>query len=228
MRILSVEEQDLCKRMLNGSGNNNYLGNLIYHRLAGISIAVQRSTKKVVLLYTTRNKMPTSDEQQKAIDNIGEIQVLILTTVNLIKLLEKEGYIMLIRRTTNVNDYSEFGQAVFNLPKISSYFADDKISELLIEYVDKEIYATEEFKVFCENNFIARDEQRYRTQIRRTTGILIVAISALLLNTGVFVYSIFKPYNYEKKVENLQQELKDLKVELNELKTKVPEDNKDV
>jgi len=215
MRILSSEEQDLCKRILDGSGDNNYLSNIIYHRLGGISIAVRRSTKKVELLYTTQNRIPTAEEQQGAIDKIGEIQVLILTTVNLIRLLEKEGYIMLIRRTTNVSDYSEFGQAVVNLPKIGSDFADDKISELLIEYVDKEIYATEEFKVFCENGYIARDEQRYRNQLRRTSGILIVAIIALLLNTGAFIYTIFKTDNQkisidkstEKKVIKLLQDI---------------------
>lgn len=201
MRILSLEEQDICQRILNGSGDNNFLGNILYHRLGGISIAVRRSTKKVELLYTTQNQMPTLDEQQGAIDKIGEIQILILTTVNLIKLLEKEGYIMLIRRTTNVNDYSEYGQAIKNLPKIGSDFADDKISELLIEYIDKEIYATEEFKVFCENEYIARDELRYRNQLKRTTGILFVAVIALLLNTGVFVYSIFKP---DKQKENIE------------------------
>jgi hypothetical protein len=219
MRTLSLEEQDLCQRMLNGNGNDNYLSNVIYNRLGGISIGIRRSTKKVELLYTTQNQMPTNDEQQNSIDKIGEIQVLILTIVNLIKLLEKDGYIMLIQKTNHIEDYEKFGQAISNLPYIRSDFADDKISELLIEYVNKEIYVTEEFKVFCSNNYIARDEQRYQNQIKRTTGILIVAIIALLLNTGVFIYSTFKSDNKKDTIEKLKDDLMKVKNELKELKS---------
>lgn len=202
MRILSLEEQDLCQRILNGSGNNNFLSNIIYHRLGGISIAIRRNPEQVKLFYSIQNTLPTENEQQGAIDKINEIQVLILTTVNLIKLLKKEGYIMLIRRTTNVENLSQFGQAIVNMPKIESDFADDKISKLLIKYIDKEIYVTEEFKVFCANDYLARDEQRYRNQLKRTTGILLVAFFALLLNTAVFVYSIFNPANPTEKIES--------------------------
>ena len=44
MRILNKNEQDLCKRILAGNGNNNYLGNIINNKLWGVCISGNRVT----------------------------------------------------------------------------------------------------------------------------------------------------------------------------------------
>jgi len=184
MRILSTEEQDLCSRILKGSGQNNFLGNIIDHKLAGVCIDITKNPQNVFLEFTTRNKFPTSEEGEVMIARINEISFFTLTTVTLINLLEKEGYILLIQRATVPSNHSRFGGCIGNLPSVTSQFTDKNISDLLIQYCDKEIIATEEFKRFCKHKFIARDEQRFQTQF-------IVSIFALILTTIALLVNIF-------------------------------------
>jgi hypothetical protein len=62
MRILSRNEQELCLKMLRGSGNNNYLGNLIDDKLQGVCIAYRRDQRFVQLRFTVQNPIPTEEE----------------------------------------------------------------------------------------------------------------------------------------------------------------------
>jgi hypothetical protein len=71
---------------------------------------------------------------------------------------------------------------VTNLPSVTNHFADENISELLIKYIDKEIYVTEEFIEFCKHKFIARDERRFRKQNRNAKIAICVALFAALSN----------------------------------------------
>ncbi|MDC1245270.1 hypothetical protein N8Z79_07435 [Crocinitomicaceae bacterium] len=224
MRTLSLEEQDFCRRILEGNGANNYLGNIIDHRLANLSIEITRNPQNVDLFYQISAQMPTQIETENAIAKIDEISVLILTIVKLIKDLEDGGYIHLLKKANNNSNVRKFGRAASNMPYITNQFADPNISQMLIDYSEKEIYVTEEFKVFCENGFLARDERRFRSQIRTTTGILTVAIIALILNTGVFCYSLLTKTD-GTDYDDLNTEISTLKKELNELKAEMPAAN---
>jgi hypothetical protein len=183
MRILSRNEQDLCRRMLDGNGMDNYLSNIIDPQLAGVCISIIRNPQHVDLEFTIQNESPTPEETSKILDRTYEITRDILTAVTLIKMLEREGYIMLIQRATDLPSTSKFGRCIGNMPSIRHHFSDRNIAELLIEYNFKEIEITEEFKRFCDRGFIGRDEQRFRKQISITISALVVAILALLVNT---------------------------------------------
>ena len=97
-------------------------------------------------------------------------------------MLEKEGYIMLIRRATNLPNTSKFGGCIGGMPSVRHQFSDPNIARLLIDYNSKEIEVTDEFRRFCDHGFVGRDEQRFRRQISRSTSALVIAITALLLN----------------------------------------------
>jgi len=217
MRMLSKEEQDLCKRILKGSGQNNFLGNIIDHKLSGVCISITRQPQNVELEFSNSNPVLTDDDAMKMVDRINEISFLILTTVNLINLLEKEGYIMLIRRGKGVTNFSKFGRCIGNIPSVTSYFGDKSISDLLIDYVDKEMIATVEFQRFCKRKFIARDEQRFKIQFRITLSALLVAILALLLNTFFNALSRFTG-GTKIKTEQIDTLSKGLNLVENELK----------
>lgn len=183
MRTLNQEEKDLCSRILKGHGRNNFLGNLIDDKLNGVRIHIIKSLKQVTLLLQIREQLPTPDEQDQLIARIEQIRDYLITAINLLHMLDKEGYILLIQNATQVDDEKQFGRGVRNLPAISSSFADGKIAELLIDYTDKEIYVTEAFREFCANNYVANDQYRFSRQIRIAKYALIVAASALVLNT---------------------------------------------
>jgi len=212
MRRLNKNEQDLCLRILNGDGNNNYLGNLIDHKLNGVRISLTRNPPNVDLLFTIQNAMPTDEEAEIVIDRVQEISVEILTVVNLINLLEKDGYIMLLQRTNQVDNNSIFGRGIGNMPAITSHFADRKISELLIDYTTKEIFVTEEFRQFCKHNFVARDEQRFRRQILITTTALVVATLALVVNT---VFNLLPKFTGGTKIK--QEQIESIRTDLTKI-----------
>ena len=201
MRLLNDTEKDFCKRILAGDGANNFLGNIIDHRLGGVRISITKNPKRVKLLFSVRNQQPTAEESDNLPLRNNEVTTDILTAVNLIKLLEKENYIMLFNRATVSQNQMQFGQGFANTPYVESEIKDDVVSDLLIEYVEKEIFVTEEFREFCKNNYISREELRHRKEMNITRSALIVAIIALVINT---VFS-FIPRKSEKITINQEQ-----------------------
>jgi len=223
MRMLSKEEQGLCLRILKGSGENNFLGNIIIHKLGGVCIDITKNPPNVFLEFTTRNQFPTSEESQVMIEKINEISFFILTTVNLISLLEKEGYILTIQRATQPSNHSRFGGCVGNLPSVTSQFTDTNVSDLLVNYCDKEMIATEEFQRFCERNFIARDEQRFQTQFLVSILALSVTTIALLVNT---FFNLIPKFTGGTKIK--QEQIDTLSRGLRSVENKIDSMNKTV
>ena len=223
MRILSKDEQELCVRILKGSGNNNFLGNIIDHKLRGICIDITKNPQNVFLEFTVRSTTLTFEESQNIIDSINEISFFILTTVNLINLLEKEGYILTIQRATQPSNHSKFGGCVGNLPSVTSLFTDKNISDLLVNYCDREMIATEEFKRFCERKFIARDEQRFQTQFLVSILALSVTTIALLVNT---FFNLLPKFTGGTKIK--QEQIETLSSGLKSVENKIDSINKTV
>ena len=98
MRLLSKLEQQLCWLILQGDGHYNYLANILDDYLPDAKIYVSKQEEQeVYILY----KMFARDRENFPFDERdAQIRRLILVTVNLIKLLEQEGYIMLFMSTT--------------------------------------------------------------------------------------------------------------------------------
>ena len=199
MRILNKEEQQFCNRILQRNGNNNYISNIIDDKLDKVRIVMNRQNSDVEILVTVSNQSPTAEDFNYAIKRYTEVFELILEVVNLIQLLEKEHYIMTMRRANQVQSPMSMGRGCVNLPCIIWKIPDSNIANLLIEYCEKEIYVTEEFRLFCNRRFIARDEERFQKQIKLTYGALIISILALFLNTGLNIYTqIINNRNIEK------------------------------
>lgn len=182
MRLLSKLEKELCDRILKGSGSNNFLANIIDSRLQDVCIEVDYQKTKARLILTIRNETPTTEESDAIIEKIQKISELVLQLVNLLQLLVKEGYILMLERGLNSKETKRYGQCVSNAQSMGYTFKDQNIVDLLCEYSNKEIYATEEFRRFCKKGYIARDEQRFQRQILFTQIALAVSSVALLFN----------------------------------------------
>lgn len=199
MRSLNKEEQQFCNRILQGNGNNNYIGNIIDDKLDNVRIVMNRQNSSVQIRVTISSQNHTDEDTSYVIKRNTEVCELILEVVNLIQLLEKEHYIMTLRRANQFQNPMSMGRGIVNLPSISSDIPDSNITNLLIEYCEKEIYVTEEFRLFCNRGFISRDEQRFQKQIKLTYGALKISILALLFNIGFNFYTlIINNRNIEK------------------------------
>lgn len=199
MRSLNKEEQQFCNRILQGNGNNNYIGNIIDDKLDNVRIVMNGQNSSVQIRVTISSQNPTEEDFSYVKKRSTEVCELILEVVNLIQLLEKEHYIMTLRRANQFQNPMSMGRGIVNLPCISSDIPDSNITNLLIEYCEKEIYVTEEFRLYCNRGFISRDEQRFQKQIKLTYGALIISIFALFFNTSFNVYTlIINNRNIEK------------------------------
>lgn len=183
MRTLSQIEKEICKRILQGNGRNNFLSNIIDNELKRVCIYVDFTKQKSHLIFTVNNIQNITPEEYTDINQRTEsITFYILQVVNLIHILEKEGYILLLERGVNSTEPSQYGRCISNLPSIKHDFVDKNIIKLLCEYSNKEIYATAEFERFCQKDFLARDEQRFRKQILFTQIALGITLLAFLFN----------------------------------------------
>ena len=173
MRLLSELEQELCKRILQGDGRNNYLANILDSDLPDAKITANKEEQTVCIHY----KMFARDSKNFPLDERdARIRRLILETVTLIKLLEQEGYIMLFMNTT-VEPNLPIGAGPDKLIsvggeeqtiEIKSEIKDASVIKLWAEYSSKAIYVTEEFRVFCANGCIPRSDVQFNQNLELT------------------------------------------------------------
>lgn len=198
MRQLSQFEQELILRMQAGDGNN--LPNLIDPFLRDIRVRCNRELNQVELLAQTTQAMPDDQETQQVLDTIDNTSQVIISAVNLINLLDKEGYIILYTTANQIDNEMTYGQGAVNMPSVSYDFPDERVKELLIKYSTQEIVFTPEATEYVTSNFITRDEQRHRESISLSTKSLkyarngiIIAISTVLIGIGFDIYDRNKP-----------------------------------
>jgi len=121
------------------------------------------------------------------IKNVGDLEEIIAVLVNLIKSLEKIGYIAPYKVTPEENTKVwRFGKGVEQYLKMSSPFPDREIVRFLIDYLFKEIIALQPLKDFVKHDFVTPEERRFRKQyIIAIMGIalsMLIGISAIILN----------------------------------------------
>lgn len=87
MRLLSELEQKICDCILTREGPNNLLQNVLDPLLGNVKIEVKDVGEKYEVEICYKERVSDSEDE--------ETHELILTAVNLIQLLEREGYIML-------------------------------------------------------------------------------------------------------------------------------------
>ena len=173
MRLLSKEEQELCRRILEGDGRDNYLANILDSDLHDAKIMINKEKQTVCIRY----KMFAQDyDYFPLFERDAQIRRLILETVTLIKLLQQEGYIMLFMNASEEPN-SSIGAGPDELISVSgeeqiieitSEIKDAFVIHLLPEYSSMEIYVTEEFRAFCENGYIPRSDVQFNENLKLT------------------------------------------------------------
>lgn len=191
MRLLSDQEKQLCLRILEGHGGYNCIPNIIDEDLSGILVSLDKRAKTAKIEFPVRTVNLPDSETSSIIARINQVSELILVIVNLIAMLEKEGYILTYSKASKENEQSRFGQGIGNSEHYVTYdLPDNKINDLLMEYSSKNILVTPEFARFCNNGFIARDEQRFKRQIRIAYTALAIALFAAFVNLFFNLYKL--------------------------------------
>lgn len=191
MRLLSDQEKQLCLRILEGHGGYNCIPNIIDRDLSGVLISLDKREKTAKIEFPVRSVNLSDSETSSIIARINQVSELILVIVNLITMLEKEGYILTYSKASKENNESRFGQGIGNSEHYVTHDLPDRnINDLLIEYSSKDILVTPEFARFCNKGFVSRDEQRFKRQIKIAYTALAVALFAAFVNLFFNLYKV--------------------------------------
>ncbi|MEA2105128.1 MAG: hypothetical protein U9P82_00175 [Bacteroidota bacterium] len=212
MRILNKFEKYLVTQMcqVDWHGNLN-IPNLLDNYLQGLRIQIKREQNTVELLFETQTVQPDENETTALIDKIGGINQIIISTVNLISLLEKEGYIVLFNSATQIDNEVTFGQGAVNLPFVTYTFPDEKTKNLLIDYTTKQIIPSTELDEYKKNKFLTRDDLKFRKNIRMAWIAILISIVSTISGLYFSVHNTYfkKPSEvYKPYIENIKKELK--------------------
>lgn len=149
------------------------------------NLLIQQSTTlpgTLDISYGIANGSPTAQEKRKAQEAIEKLSIDLIVVLNLLKMLESEGYIVLYHAAP-ASPLSSIGSMATNSSSISMSFPDSSFSKVLIDNWDKIIFVTPELKRFQSKGYISRDEQKFKVQRGLATGSLLISIFALLLTT---------------------------------------------
>ncbi|MGN8059716.1 hypothetical protein ACTJKN_25795 [Pedobacter sp. 22163] len=180
MRQFSSEEQHITKIISEGKETN--VQTLLDKKLLGVRISLDRTAKTHDLLFQIVQRPISPPEFQALVERVGQLTLDIIITVNLLKMLADEHYIILVERTNIIPTKFEFGQGASNAASVKYKFADENVGGLLLDYASKEIITTPELTRFVEQGFIARDEQRFQLQIATATNALKISKRAFRLS----------------------------------------------
>jgi len=199
MRKLSKFELSLVSQMTDKdwSGNLN-IPNLLDGDLQGLRIKILRKEKEVKILFEIEQTTPKDNESRRIITRVGEINEIIISTVNLINLLEKEGYIILFESSNQIENEIIFGRGAINKPSVGYLFPDNRTSELLVKYSTPQIIITPELLEFRRMNYKTREEVRHEQNIRLAWIGILVAIFATVLSLIFNIYDSFSKNDEEK------------------------------
>lgn len=192
MRILSSKEKQLCERIKENAAKQFLLGELFQEDLEGqrIEIDFDSQTVKVFLIVAGVEKIAFGEAVKFNADIYLNLSRNVINIVNLIQLLIKEGYVVAYNSTQmSPNLFLGTGKVVDD--KVFFHFPDPDVKELILQYATKQVIVTDEFERFCNNGFIARDEQRFRKQINTAYLALGIASFAALTNLGFNIHTKF-------------------------------------
>lgn len=182
MRNLGEAEKHLCRKMLTQSFHDeNKLSKLIEDQLVDTKVYISKA-HNIINLHIDKQLeregqggVRTIDEKATA-DKIYSTQELLVTSVNLIKMLEKDNYILLAQMGDEEGDI-EFGSSFLHNDLVFIMrLPDEEVLKLIRQYAFKRILITEEFRQFVKRGFIGRDVQRADRQWVTTLGAIFVAV----------------------------------------------------
>lgn len=196
----------------------------------------QLTNKDIFLDFVNNNVEIRADynlyTQGTLIDEIKQLTLEIVVTVNLLRDLQSFGYISIFQEAPTPQNI-RYGQLVVGNNYITSTMHDENIKKLLLDYSLKSIIVGQPLITFINNNFKTNDEintERVNLQTAHDSAVnkrnLKIAVIALIIST---VLSFWEIYNgtMEVKYGKMQVE-QEQAVKLNDaqLKTLLKNSNK--
>ena len=183
MRLLSDFEKQLVIRLRdirNVAGIQGVcnLVSLIDPHIQDCNIIIHRQPRSANIIFEN------NQNTQGIIESVNRVLDTIITAVNLLKLLEENGYIYSYINANQRQNPLVYGGLQQNLTNtVSHTIPSPAITKLLLQYSSQEILLTFEFDSFIERGFISREEHQFnqnynltRCSVRIALGVGIASI----------------------------------------------------
>ncbi len=168
MRLLSDFEKQLVLRLRdirNVAGIQGVcnLVSLIDPYIQDCNIIIRRQPRSANILFEN------NQGAQGIIESVNRVLDTIITAVNLLKLLEENGYIYSYINANQRPNPLEYGGLQQNLTNtVSHTIPSPAITKLLLQYSSQEILLTSEFDAFIERGYISREDHQFNQNYNLT------------------------------------------------------------
>jgi len=178
MRVFDTEEKAIIRKITEGSGYSRNLINIIdsMNSLQATRIQIDKKSKKAKFLFQIQNAEPSDEECSWGIEKQKQIIELLIKHVTLLRYLEKEELAIFFEPATSTEQTVTFGMGAVNMPSFSMSIDDQNVTDLLIQYVHKEIMPSPSLRVLESNKYISDEEIKFKKQFTATWIAIIVSI----------------------------------------------------
>jgi|GEM_PF-2807650 len=190
MKIIDSKEKELIKKIISYKNSGCKVLNLLDAYLTENQVNISLKNNVVTLMFEMNKDLDEAERVNDIINKrLPQIQSIILTLINLINYLEKNGFLTTFLECNYQYDIDSFGPCT-NPGLVGYEFPDPYISELFSSYVYKSLMYTPELIELFDNNFLSKDEMRYRQQLLYTR-------LGIALSLGLGLYSIYASVSNE-------------------------------
>jgi len=196
MRAFGENEKQIIREINTGYGSARNLVNIFEStkNLSGVRVSVNKSSMIAEYLFESQAADPTSQEIQFAISVQQDITKKLIEHLILLKYLEKEDLATFFEPALSNQQLIEFGAGAVNKPSFAMVVNDKKFVELLVRYLNKEIFPSPSLRHLESNDFLSEDEVRFRGQQRATWS----AIAITFLIGAIGIYGGYQNYLFQK------------------------------
>lgn len=210
MRNFSDFEKSLIQRIITGTSS---IPNLCDVFLEGVRISIKLQDNAVdLLLQEDIVNSPSLGEI------VNEISRKIITTVNLIQYLTREGYIVLYHNANRADDPFIFGRGIENVSFVTYEFPDTSTVEILLSSFNKAFLVTQSLIDYVNQGFVTPEEKKQRQNIRAAW--LAIIVSSFIGIVGIVLNII--ALSKDTKIDQAQLE------SMNKASTQISENVKSV
>lgn len=203
MRAFNEFEKSIVRRISDYHNNgivSNY-ASIIDHRLENIDIALDFTNRTVELKADVQ-----FHNQGTLIDVVQQLTYELVTTVNLLKDLENNGYVTTFLQAQNTGQ-QRYGQLVQGNQSITYQFVDPDLVNLLLDYSFKSILVGQPLVDYVNNDFRTNEEVSQSRNLR----IAVYSLVASVILSAIGLYFSYKGLE-DKPVQLDKNSLKELTV----------------
>ncbi|MBD3798271.1 MAG: hypothetical protein IE887_11245 [Campylobacterales bacterium] len=228
MRTLNEFEKSIVGRIsvYHNNGIVSNFASIIDHRLENIDIALDFTNRTVELKADIQFY-----NQGTLIDVVQQLTFELVTTVNLLKDLESNGYVTTFLQAQNAGQ-QRYGQLIQGNQSISYQFVDPDLVNLLLDYSFKSILVGQPLVDYVNNDFRTNEEVSQSRNLRiavysLVASVILSAIGLYFSNKGLEDKPVQLDKNSLKELtvptENLNGQLDNIKQEIENSKSDIIE-----